>query len=288
MTTLAQTILESEPLNREWCKKLHPVVCARLAPQNPFDQYRAEQFVFDEDVTPIVHSLVRQGKIDEVTMASVCTLPASNTWIEWPVPEHQVKLGYLLSTNLWDDGMVVVKPQVTIVMCMAHNGRGIPIGLLSLPRMPIDLRTEVEMISVYWWYDKNVQNDDVQAEIMAYLWDVFYGVFLIMTPKVCEVRQVTHSEKLQRNRAKHGKLPLVEYKRMSVKVGVGNPRYVGYTSPKGDMYMADRHHRLHRVIGHFRTYVSGRERPKVSFVPEHWRGDAELGIVLHERHVKKS
>lgn len=44
-----------------------------------------------------------------------------------------------------------------------------------------------------------------------------------------------------------------------------------------------RHHRLHPVRGHWRSLKSG----KRSWVPPHWRGDDELGVVTHDYELKE-
>ena len=83
-------------------------------------------------------------------------------------------------------------------------------------------------------------------------------------------------------------LPMVEYKRVVMKIGVGAPSYPHKAQQHIDGESEEaRRRRLHRVVGHFRTYRQGREQPKVAFVPQHWRGNAELGILLHEREVKQ-
>jgi len=75
---------------------------------------------------------------------------------------------------------------------------------------------------------------------------------------------------------------------MVTKVGIGSPHYRSNTGGRKPLESEEAHHkRLHRVVGHFRTYREGREQPKISFVPQHWRGDAALGVLLHERVVKK-
>jgi hypothetical protein len=129
--------------------------------------------------------------------------------------------------------------------------------------------------------------ENVQKDMKAFMWDAIDALFLIMTPRVCEVRHVEYSPKVNRRRMVAGKKPFVEYKHLLLKVGVGTPRYVSHGGPVPDVKEPGHHKRFHRVIGHFRTYRAHREMPLISFVPEHWRGDVELGVVLKTRHVRR-
>jgi hypothetical protein len=113
------------------------------------------------------------------------------------------------------------------------------------------------------------------------------ALFLLNVPRVSEVRESVASAKLQKARARRGKMPLLELKHVKLMIGRGGVRYTnrGDLARRPGESVEEHRKRLHQVIGHFRTYVKNREAPRVSWVPPHWRGDATKGIVLHERTI---
>lgn len=113
------------------------------------------------------------------------------------------------------------------------------------------------------------------------------ALFLIITPRLCEIKHATKDAKLQRARARRGKPPLIEYKTVKLNIGVGRGRYESVARSAGADEDVIRR-KLHHVVGHFRTYTKDREQPHIAWVPDHWRGDAKLGIVMHERDVQRA
>lgn len=296
--TLAQDYLQRGVVYRndgdDIRKKVHEILVEHLRPigNDPgCAKSYAEQFVFDEDVGPIMQAIVGSEQVSRGTLLDMARLPSSSTWIEWPVLTEfpGTKLGVLMVQDVIVGGSV---PQTGLFFVMRtgkteHHHVGC-FGCVGM-QFPI---TNDSVMSVAFWKDFvggdcATVPEEVMKDVRAFAWDAVEALFLIMTPRVCEVREAACSAKANRRRAASGKLPLVEYKRMILKVGVGTPRYASHGGPAPLVKDTVAYHkRLHRVIGHFRTYRAGRQAPLVSFVPEHWRGDVELGVVLKTRHVK--
>jgi hypothetical protein len=88
----------------------------------------------------------------------------------------------------------------------------------------------------------------------------------LCTPSAWVAREVSFGP-LNRQRAKHGKWPLLAYREVRLSVG-GDPPTVSPGSGKGP------ERALHFVRSHLRVRACGR----VEIVRWHWRGNAELGI----------
>ena len=302
MTTLAQDYLERGYVygdeGRTMKNNFDAIIRSQLAPIGT-DPSRAksyaEQFVFDEEVPAVVGDLVRGGHVDLDMICSMSHLPSDSTWMEWPITINDAigcRFGVLIVKDCMRMGELR-RPGAFFIMRTQKDGLVGCFGAIAMP-FPMDMGAKV--LAIPFWKDWCVKDDDerslpddIAKDAKSFVWDVIDGLFLIMTPRVCEIRHSDFSGKLNRRRIASGRLPLVEYKKMVLKVGIGQPRYVrsaGGPAPLVADHREGSHKRLHRVIGHFRTYRANRETAKVSFVPQHWRGDAELGVVLHTRHVK--
>jgi hypothetical protein len=326
MTTLAQTYLEHGrvPGDAHIQQVTHDLLIKCLEPvQMPDEptklQTKAEIFVFDEAPFLIVNDLIKNGSLDAHLVLDTACIPAQVTWVEYPDPLGELgRWGCLIATKaIQGDSNTADSWHAMAFVTQTPNGEVCCFGLLGLPNLPLvhkpnlpglpGHKTGQNDLMIGWWRDHvpikdkptkvvggfqysetSTLDEEDYDEIKFFVWDILDALFMIMTPRVCEVRHAEHSPKLQRSRQKQNKMPLVEYKKMLIRVGMGQPRYARHASSPSELVPGQptgRHHRLHRVIGHFRTYREGRERPYCTFVPQHWRGDEKLGIILKERHV---
>jgi hypothetical protein len=274
------------------------------------------KFVFCEDAPGAVFELIKSKQIDRSVVISSINFPSPLFWIEWKQKKsatyikkentiHFQRMGaFLFQKNF-------IKEQVALLDSNAKlqtkNGDfralDVPdwdaseytafiIGALEEKRAPIVLYIfefkNHRNSALLTWVHPAVRRESDNGEpnkASLIVQDLFYIMFLINVPRVCEISEIKHDAKLQKCRQKAGKMPLIEYKQMILRIGVGGTRAAhrngsGVTSDHPDG------RRLHEVIGHFRTYTKDRETPMVSYVPHHWRGDPEKGIVLHERVVR--
>jgi hypothetical protein len=261
----------------------------------------AERFVFDENPYEVVSSLVGAGQVDTIIPVRTARAPTTVSWIEWPAQmgkgEH-IKLGALLDQNWHPPG----NPNQNMLILALGRQNSIdarPVAVVYVSAMPFQLDANGGFnIGVRWalgtTYDevegdlREVVPPDIQRELMILVYEWVDALFLLTVPRACELREARPSTKLQKARARAGKLPLVEVKRVVLRIGRGAPRYARSTDPSDALGSDARDgRRLHAVMGHMRTYEKGRSAPLVTWVPEHWRGDAELGVVLHEREVRR-
>lgn len=128
--------------------------------------------------------------------------------------------------------------------------------------------------------------------------ELIFGIFLVTQPKVYNDEVIKWHAKKQSARAKHGKPPLLEYRRIHLRIGKSVKRYSGQPTAttrgfhsvtnEHDTESDDaiRHRRYHKVMGHFRHY--NRHDPAYSvWIEPHYRGDPALGITFTERDVTK-
>jgi hypothetical protein len=282
----------------ETCRATHNLLMSALKPLKEGDKVTsaAEQFVFDQNPGDVCYELIQAGALDPKVVLETVRMPADICWFEWPVgleEDPRCRCGVLVCQG---ELVVPTKKRRTIACCFVMHSESMdPVcfGCISFPGLPFDLENDV--LGFGFWKDalrmtQVSTDDDCWEEVKWFAWDVLEALFLTVTPRVCEVRQSEYSPRMQRKREKQGKLPLVEYKRMYLKVGVGKPRYVKHANDPSELTPGEptgTHRRLHSVIGHFRTYTKGRDRPYATFVPQHWRGDPELGVLLRERRVRK-
>lgn len=263
-------------------------------------QQSAERFSFVQCPYAVMSELYRTRALDPKTVMLSTRLPAPCVWLEWPSIQHEKegcsedRFGALITP-----GALISNPEETrtIVVCVGGvtNGRAsrvTPFGMLSLPPDVEPLRRDGEIRCHWFLRSKGDTAEETNERVKCYLYDVVDALFLINTPRVSEIRQHVPSAKLQRARRRRGKLPLIEYRQVNVVVGVGPTVYRQSRSAHESRFSdteLDREitrRRLHRVVGHFRRYLKDDGTPdRVTYVPQHWRGDAELGIILHDRRV---
>lgn len=307
MSTLASVFLKSQfrpekgasnELNKlkEWT---HNFIIDRLKAPLPGANLRlaadqcAERYVFNEDAPAVTRALVSNGSIEKKLILETFRMPATNVWLEF-VPDNSVlaRIGFMVGPIPETESILT---NHRLIIAIAAQSREClktkVVGLLSLPQgaalhfgAMLNLHWFMDYIGGQGKIDPDQKNIDSDSKMFFY--DFVEAMFLINTPRVCELREASSGHrKIRKHRSN---LPFVEYRKVIMKIGIGTPRYKsnGARSQEEVEHEASQR-RLHRVAGHFRTYREGREQPKVTFVPQHWRGNAELGILLHEREVKR-
>lgn len=302
MTTLAQLMIDRSSKSNEQSPELQikadsvlAYVRAKLAPpeaviidgrtQLPMEVERAERFAFEGNLEPAVLTteLEKAGQVQYGVMRQIFVLPARSTWLEWKVADEDrqaFRVGYLVEQRS-PTGRNGDDYRYKIICCL-ETKRGFGAAFAHFD-VALGDKTTNPSIGLSWYAMGNNTHD--RAEVFAaYVHDVVSAIFLIMTPRVSEIRDHVPSNKLQQRRKHVGESPLISIKKVKLVIGSAGVRY--RTTGNGSPTLSGENHRkLHQVIGHFRTYEKGRETPHVSFVPGHWRGDPKLGIVLHEREV---
>jgi len=249
-------------------------------------QELAERYVFEERMAPTVKRIQKDSDdLDYTVIMASVGLVNNPVWIEFPIVsnDRKCKVGMLAEMRqdefIWI-GIVGSDPGV-------EDGTPFVVGLLRIPTMPWGMELASSngglVVDVIAW----VTNDDPVKEIInGFIYDFIDAMFLIGTPRIAEIQHVKHDRKLQESRIKKGKKPFLEFKRVKLVVG---KHYA--TNGGGGDGAPGVSRKAHRVTGHVRTYRtfrngSERDQPLLSWVPEHWRGDERLGVVIHQRNVR--
>lgn len=315
MTTLAKQFLESDPdvhLTPGGSKRLlqmqvwtYEFIKERLlAPLPGADGVTADQcaerFIFEVDAPAVTGELVKANAIEDKLIWDTFHWPATNFWLEYPCNDHLTdandcveRVGIMVGRVALNETVMCQYKYMMAVVC-GGGGTCRVAALFSLDDRLI--RPGESYMHVHWFLNRLATegraSDSENQDAKQFVFDLGYALFLINTPRVGELRTTTFGSpprKKSRMRDGENTIPLTEVRRVVLKVGIAPPRYdrsgrVGGTVSETS---EERTKRLHRVIGHFRTYRKDREEPHVAYVPQHWRGDAEKGILLHERVVKR-
>lgn len=324
MTTIAQDILDHrfkgvprryyEGPRSQFVKMATALTQMALDPEEqhievgPFKvPYRAERYQFEGlDPAGDVHAHICAGNLSDDAVFNSAHMPVDLAWIEWISKRElsstntpiNVPFAVLLDAHsglnhALDATMGIPAPADKSIYGVLYARSAEPQTIMPVMIFTIlggfDAQQEAEV--VWSWYDaetRTLNGENVVAMQRSMLMEIAELLFLLNTPRVSETKTHVISPKLQKARLRRRKLPLLEFKRVKVLLGAPNIRY-----PKGNPNhipgetREERHRRLHQVTGHFRHYLQGRDKPHVAWVPPHWRGDAQLGVVMHDRHIVK-
>jgi len=256
----------------------------------------AERYIFEEDATQITRSLVKSGVIPDDVIWDSLRLPATNVWIEYPVApevcaERIDRIGIMLGMVPHVESILTNHRLMMAIVMRTMGGAIRTVALQSFPDGNRIIRNQT-YVHLHWYLDHlasdgRTRNDEGDADCKGFVYDLVDSMFLINTPRVCEVREGHFGSRKPKVAERTG-VPLIEYKSLKIKVGVGTPQYRngGSRGLSSDRETdEERRHKLHRVVGHFRVYKKNRDTPEPVFVPQHWRGDPALGVVLHDRKI---
>lgn len=307
--TLAQNYIERGTWNKTGDTDLDQMKCwahgllrgGLLLPTSP-DPARAEscaeRYVFDEDVNVFVSSLVKAGSVSDKVIRETAKLSRASCWFEqpitWTTDEGRTTHGRIgmFVTPVKDAAILESNPLEKYFLVAAAENELLPtpllMALLSFPAPPWPASERGTAFTPFFLFDKknSAMNETDTKLAQQLIFDLLDFLFLLNTPRVCEVKTVSWNAKKQKARERSGKLPLVELKRTTIRIGKPAVRYENGHREVPEVDEPGHRKRYHRVMPFFRTYREGREVPKVSLVDEHWRGDPLKGIVLHEKVIK--
>ena len=301
MTTIAQKLLEGRiqttPTDADMSATMSAYVIRHLSTditkvykdkQN--HPHIAERYIFtDSDPADRLRDAIESGQLSFPVIFQKARLPVDTAWIEWKLVKGQVdsepQIGLFIDTTpIWSAAGKLLWQQdfhtLIAVYFATHPNQRPRLVMVICTTEPLGGREHVHYFVPY--QEHNPETADVMRTEMSKLLleDLMALLFLITTPRATEVVHQKWSSQLQKARVRRGKVPLVEYKKVTLNIGA--PRRIVVTSehtgPSGPR-------RLHQVVGHWRTYLQGRNEPHVTWVPQHWRGDPKLGIVMHDRTV---
>lgn len=300
--------------------RLPSVHSAALTPET-LDGY-AERFVFDEDLPSVLYDLYDNRQLDFDGMAASVRLPHDTFWLEYRsnLATDPSDSGEYLC-EMTRTGVLVTRLGEGVSLLIVAEIRdqrtrmkvsGI-IRQLFIPMWPLQYgvtppRADLHIytgdpdakrggviipLNVLWGFEdngrfKSVNLDESTTPLVA---EVLFGIFLLTQPKVYSDEPVIHRPQLVKHRAKHGKPPLLEYRRLRLHIGQTVKRQEARRRTLGpsigtESDEAIRHRQYHKVMGHFRHYLHAKP-PRTVWIEPHYRGDPKLGVRFNERHVTR-
>ena len=240
-------------------------------------QALAERYVFAEDAPAVMDEFIKAGSLTAETIYECARDPAGVYWIEWPNREAG-RVGALVDTTLFQGSEMSTG---FIFFGWMKNFNPHPIPLCGVRMPPFPWPSAGRGMRVFFgkpeWIKPCVDG-------------ILDALFLLNTPRTCSVETITAPPALQKARARRRMGPLVEFKRVKLLIAEGSRRYTRASdAARRTGETAEQHRkRLHEVIGHWRTYRKDRDVPHSVFVAPYWRGDARLGIIVHDRDVRRN
>jgi hypothetical protein len=258
--------------------QVHDYVIRALAPPPPKTVLHAppemaDRFVFAEHPALVVGKLIGAGLLRVEQLYAALRMPSSRMWLEYPEDEGS-------------SGLLAVRTGggSRIALTCVHGWKDVH----PLAHVEVDGLRNGCVVDVLWTFHSNYAREYMNQDVSSFM----SALFLLCVPRLCEVRT---SPGLPGKIARTAReFPAVEFKQVKSVIGGKSVRYL---SPRkeGETEVEYRK-RLHHVVGHFRTYKmkwgshGEAERPGgpvIAWVPDHWRGSAERGIVIKEHLMQQ-
>lgn len=269
----------------------------------------ADRVVFTDEILAVYHDMLDAKQIEPEMIFRNVKLPSDRLWIEWEVTtdshaRSDMQVGALFSMTDRD-----TLPLDMTVLCRSHGTKGAGVvAKYKIDPPPYMDNLNGRTFKMSWsgadgrfvgsgnpapMMGFESPNDPRWGQLMnTFLKGAFFGLFLLQQPRVTDTTEIKHPEKIQQKRRKKGKPPLVEYRRVTLKVGVvagraGVLRRDRSLAEPGDGSGGGKK-KYHHVLGHFRCYHRDTPSEYVIWIEPHYRGDPTLGVTLREKHLTKA
>lgn len=290
MTTIAQQIVEGK------CTDLLDDNVDDEVIKNVFGIVKAfhslELLVLEKRVHPFVLDQMNSGHVPAslVLHTGITHLPYTSYLIEWPD---------FNGPSLYRCGFVVQRVDHSALNCtllLSHNEHWSPVFGAKLQTLggnkPEYLRWILGFNPRFGdppgpnYTSKTavgLKTPPARSEALAndYLSRLLMTNFALSVPRLTQTVVHIPPHKVNKKRVKTNKPPLIEYKKVFVDLGKTYNRYEAHPSINSPEHKK----RLHQVQGHIRVLTKERNEPHISWVSPHWRGNPQLGMILHDKHI---
>lgn len=180
--------------------------------------------------------------------------PLENTWMEFSHVHRGIMIRYGL----------LLQPSGVGVLVFTADDRTWKV---------VAVTHDLEVQEVTMILDR--EDSDVRSHLGWFLDRMLIVLHMIQQPRILDCTPVVHDERLQKSRAKSRKLPLFEYRNVTVHV----TRRERQAQAAAEEHERRTGRRLHHVRAFYRVKMG-----KIERVCAHWRGDAGLGVVVATGH----
>ena len=274
----------------------------------------AERIVFTDDVPSLLYEMHDNRQLTYEGMLTSARLPYDCFWLEY---KSIIGFDGFKDIDRAEYGALVVKhhdgARLYIVIGTPYQDLGTVSGLVYVvefnvwppvlhahPKLPEGVKKALSFDVLYAYNDKRIKNEEEKAidTLGGIVTELIFGIFLVTQPRTYHDEAVKWHPKKQAARTKHGKPPLLEYRRIRMRITKPVKRYAAQaTATRGintsitheldtEHPDATTHRRYHKVMGHFRHYNNHDPAYSVWIEP-HYRGDPALGITFTERDVSR-
>jgi len=274
----------------------------------------AERIVFTDDVPSLLYDMHDNRQLTYEGMLTSVKLPFDCFWIEY---RSVLGIGDVYEAKRAEYGALVTRmPNSRVRMYIVIGTDFVDLGTISslayvvefehwppvmVPMLSKSLNSKALQFYINYAYNRDKiesKDEDATNIIGGIVTELIFGIFLVTQPKVYNDEKIEWHPKKQGARAKHGKPPLLEYRRIRLRITKPVKRYNSQPTARTrgiqcidnehDTESSDaiNHRRYHKVMGHFRHYL--RHDPAYTvWIEPHYRGDPALGITFTERDVTK-
>ena len=225
-----------------------------------------QRFVLDDEVASLVNEMPGDDIESHRAVRASAALPGPRGWVEWRSREDRnVKYGVL-----WSEVGGSVKTRAYGCSDSAGPAFICWADFEDETFATCEVRGRSDFQSLY-----GVDLVNKLGSMFALMFVAFCA--FVTTPHACETKWQGAPPQLNKARIKRGKAPFLSFNRVN---------FFPYR-PAGSQEHRDTGSegvRLHRVIAHWRTIIRENQARRI-LVKSHMRGNARLGVVLHERHV---
>ena len=273
----------------------------------------AERIVFVDDVPSLLYEMHENRQLTYEGVLTSAKLPYDLFWIEYKsiigiegiedlanaeygalvkrMPNGRVRMYVVIGTKYHDMG--VLSSLAYVVEFLEW-----PIKMVKPTVLNKQKASAIQFEILYAYNKERIARKEEEAtdSVGGIVCELIFGIFLVTQPRDYSDEAVTWHPRKQASRRKHNKPPLLEYRRIRLRITKPTKRYSGQpTATRGiritheqDTESTDAvsHRRYHKVIGHFRHYNNHDPAYSVWIEP-HYRGDPALGITFTERDVTK-
>lgn len=253
-----------------------------------------ERLVYNHELPSTLTRLVNNNGIDIKMMYNTMKMPSDRVWVE-----YNTEIG---DKGVWKIGGMFLQYNLEQMRLIIVMGTETKFGWVSgithvirFERWPPKFQGSALPLNMHYHFttlDEFARDKGYQSDTRNMVDELVFGLFLITQPRTIETQDHVHAYKQQRARVKLGKPPLIDYRRVNIKIATGK-RQGGVDTRQDHATIQNTsgggRKQYHHVLGHFRHYgvTDKRKEAHTTWIDDHWRGDPSLGVILHERNVKR-
>lgn len=246
----------------------------------------AQRIVFRDNLHIVSIELNKTGQVTVEAAKKFVKLPKINLWMEWPA---------LLDSE--DRSTTDFTGKMGILMVPLDGYHGFSIFHQSNKDNPDPIlvgklfswkEEAIHSLELMW---HGYSNDEIAlVEAKKNLCTAMYGLVLSAIPRAYDIALCRPSEKLNRNRAKRNRPPIIDFHEIKLKMSVKPRRFERTEQLSLDSKPSGIEMPWHIVDPHFRTYWYGprdseNRKAEIKWIEAFTRGNPKRGISIKQKEI---